>query len=469
MPPTRYTSRAVDASPLGSSLPLPFSSAVLPNRFMKVAMTERFATWDPDDMNLSGIPTQQLLDLYGHWGDGGWGIIVTGNIIVDPTHLEAPGNMILAPSPSSSLPSPNTSADTDPRFAAYQKLAAAGKRGGAVFLAQLNHPGRQTEFALQENPVSASDVQLTKGIGALYAFGKPHPASLDEIAHIKAAFVRAAVYLEKAGFDGIQLHAAHGYLLAQFLSPTTNLRTDSYGGSLANRARLITEIADGVRGATGPDFVLAIKINSVEFQDAGFAAEEAAQLVSLLEMHRFDIIELSGGTYEAPAWHHKKESTRRREAFFIEFAELVVPHVKRARTFLTGGIRTVGAMVDALESGLDGVGLGRPSAAEPKLPIEILRSGKKGCIKPLVGDTDVLGGEESWAVGASLAGAHMLQISLNQQPIDPSDGASIDGFLKGFDKWVAAFPVRSKREVLDHVRIESIDPRPYGVVEPPAA
>ncbi|KAI0885430.1 NADH oxidase [Annulohypoxylon maeteangense] len=460
MPPTRYTSRAVDPSPLGSPLTLPFSSVVLQNRFMKVAMTERLATWDPDDINASGIPTQQLIDLYGHWGDGGWGTIVTGNIIIDPTHLEAAGNMILASSPLSSL---NT--QTDPRFIAYQKLAAAGKRGGSVFLAQLNHPGRQTEFALQENPVSASDVQLTKGIGALYAFGKPHAASLDEISHIKAAFVHAAAYLEKAGFDGIQLHAAHGYLLAQFLSPTANLRTDSYGGSLTNRARLIAEIADGVRGATGPDFVLAIKINSVEFQDAGFSTEEAAQLVALLEEHRFDIVELSGGTYESPAWHHKRESTRRREAFFIEFAELVAPHVERARTFITGGIRTVGAMVDALESGLDGVGLGRPSATEPRLPIEILRNGQKGCIKPLVGDTNVLGGEDSWGVGASLAGAHMLQISLNQQPIDPSDQTSIDGFLKGFEKWVAAFPKRSKREVLDHVRIETVKPRPYGVVE----
>ncbi|KAI0842605.1 NADH oxidase [Hypoxylon sp. FL0890] len=455
MPSTRYEGRDVDPSPLGKPLSLPYSSVVVPNRFMKVAMTERMATWDPDDIHASGIPTPQLCNLYGHWGDGGWGTIVTGNIIIDPTHLEAPGNMILADGESPS----------GPRFEGYQRLAAAGKRGGSVFLAQLNHPGRQTEFALQGNPVSASDVQLTKGYGALYQFGKPHAASLAEIESIKSAFVHAAVYLEKAGFDGIQLHAAHGYLLAQFLSLTTNLRTDSYGGSLENRARLITEIADGIRGATTPAFVLAIKINSVEFQDAGFATEEAAQLVELLEAHRFDIVELSGGTYESPAWHHKKESTRRREAFFIEFAELVVPHVKRMRTFITGGIRTVGAMVDALESGLDGVGLGRPSATEPSLPREVLANGIKGCIKPLVGDTNVLGGEDSWGYGASLAGAHMLQISLDQQPSDPSDQKAVDGFLKGFVKWAAALPNRSKREVLDHVRIESVTPKPYGVVE----
>ncbi|KAI1401928.1 NADH oxidase [Hypoxylon fuscum] len=447
--PTRYEGRDVDPKPLGEPLPFPFSTQVAPNRFMKVAMTERLATWDADDMEASGIPTAQLCDLYGHWSDGGWGTVVTGNIIVDPSHLEACGNMIV----------PDGVPLSGARFEGFQRLAAAGKRGGGVFLAQLNHPGRQTEALLQPDPVSASDVQLTKGYGALYRFAKPHAASADEIAGLTSAFVHAARYLEAAGFDGVQLHAAHGYLLAQFLSRTTNRRADAYGGSVENRARLLTEIADGIRGATGPGFVLGVKINSVEFQDGGFAAAEAARLVELLEAHRFDAVELSGGTYEAPGWHHKKESTRRREAFFIEFAELVVPHVKRMRCFITGGIRTVGAMVDALKSGLDGVGLGRPSTTEPRLPREVLLHDVKGCIQPL----------DAWGLSASLAGAHMLQISLNQEPIDPSDQASVDGFLKGFAAWVEAFPKRSKRDVLDHVRVESATTRPYGVVEPPTA
>ncbi|KAK6951268.1 hypothetical protein Daesc_007799 [Daldinia eschscholtzii] len=457
--PTRYPGRDVDPAPLGQPLTFPFSTAVAPNRFMKVAMTERMATWDPDNMGASGIPTIQLCNLYGHWGDGGWGTIVTGNIIVDTTHLEAPGNMIITPDNPLS----------GPRFEAYQKLAQAGRRGGAVFLGQLNHPGRQTAEEHQPNPVSASDVQLTKGYGAIFRYGKPHAASAGEIRDIKASFIHAAVYLERAGFSGIQLHGAHGYLFAQFLSPTTNLRTDAYGGTLENRARLITEIADGIRDATSPAFVLSIKINSVEFQDSGFVPLGAAALVQLLEAHGFDLIELSGGTYEAPAWHHKKESTRRREAFFIEFAELIVPHVTCARCFITGGIRTVGAMVDALASGLDGVGLGRPSTTEPRLPRDVLAHGCKGCIKPLVGDTNVVGEHNSWAHGASLAGAHMRQISLNQDPVDPSDRAAADAFLSGFRKWVAALPVTSKREVLDHVRIEGVATRPYGAVEPLSA
>ncbi|KAI2618168.1 NADH oxidase [Hypoxylon sp. NC1633] len=448
---TRYEGQDVDTAPLAEPLTFPFSTRVAPNRLMKAAMTERMATWDPDDMGASGIPTPQLNTLYARWGDGGWGTLVTGNIIVDATHLEAAGNMTVCIG----------DAPTGPRFDAYRDLAQAGKRGGAVFLAQLNHPGRQTDAALQPRPLSASDVQLTQGYGARFAYGRPRAATAADIAALRAAFVHGAAYLEAAGFDGVQLHAAHGYLLAQFLSPTTNRRTDEYGGggdgdgALANRARLLLEIADGIRDATGPAFVLAVKVNSVEFQDAGFRAQDAAELVRLLEAHGVDSVELSGGTYEAPAWHHRKESTRRREAFFIEFAELVVPHAKLARCYVTGGVRTVGGMVGALRSGLDGVGLGRPSAAEPRLPREILLNGKKGCVKPL----------DSWAYGASLAGAHMLQISLDQEPTDPSDQASIDGFLKGFSEWIAAYPKRSKREVLGHVKFESVIARPYGVVE----
>ncbi|KAI1773435.1 NADH oxidase [Hypoxylon cercidicola] len=459
MPPTRYEGRDVDPTPLGEPLPFPFSTQVAPNRLMKVAMTERLASWDADDIAASGIPTQQLLNLYGHWGDGGWGIIVTGNIIVDPTHLEAAGNMIVADGEPCS----------GPRFDAYRRLAAAGKRGGSVFLAQLNHPGRQTEAALQPDPVSASAVQLTKGYGAMTLYAKPHAATEAEIESIKSAFVHAAVYLEKAGFDGIQLHAAHGYLLAQFLSPTTNKRNDAYGGPLPHRARLITEIADGIRAATGAAFVLGIKINSVEFQAAGFTTQEAGRLVELLEAHGFDLVELSGGTYEAPGWHHRKESTRRREAFFLEFAERVAPHATRARCFVTGGIRTVGGMADALAGGMAGVGLGRPGAAEPRLPREILARGRRGCVRPLVGDTDVLGGEDAWGLGAAMAGAHMLQMSLDQEPIDPSDRAAVDSFRKGFAAWVEAFATRSGRDVLDHVRVEPAVVRPYGATEAPQA
>ena len=132
---------------------------------------------------------------------------------------------------------------------------------------------------------------------------------------------RAARDIAEAGYDGIELHGAHGYLLAQFLSQSTNLRTDKYGGSLENRSRLIVEVAQEIRRRTSPNFILGIKMNSVEFQDKGFQPEEAKQLASILEENKFDFIELSGGTYEALGFGHKRESTKAREGFFGKFSD----------------------------------------------------------------------------------------------------------------------------------------------------
>jgi 2,4-dienoyl-CoA reductase-like NADH-dependent reductase (Old Yellow Enzyme family) len=173
-------------------------------------------------------------------------------------------------------------------------------------------------------------------------FAKLHAATYEEIAKITNSFAHAAEFQEKAGYDGIQLHGAHGYLLAQFLSPTTNRRTDQYGGSLENRIRLITEIATEVRKRVSSFFILGIKINSVEFQDKG--PREG----------RFDYVELSGGTYESLAFKHERES------FSLDFAEETVKPLKHTRTYITGDFKTVGTMVKVLEA-CDGIGLARPS------------------------------------------------------------------------------------------------------------
>jgi 2,4-dienoyl-CoA reductase-like NADH-dependent reductase (Old Yellow Enzyme family) len=156
-------------------------------------------------------------------------------------------------------------------------------------------------------------------------FAKPHAASTEEIQGLIDGFAHAAEYMEKAGYDGIELHGAHGYLLAQFFSQTTNQRTDQYGGSLENRARLTLEIAHEIRKRVKPDFIIGIKLNSVEFQEKGFQPEEARELCSLLEKNKFDFVELSGGTYEKLAFVHKKDSTKQRESFFLEFAEMITP------------------------------------------------------------------------------------------------------------------------------------------------
>jgi 2,4-dienoyl-CoA reductase-like NADH-dependent reductase (Old Yellow Enzyme family) len=227
-------------------------------------MTERISTWHPTDLPARGIPTPELVNIYRRWGEASLGTILTGNIMIDYDQLEAPGNMIIPP---------KAPFDGE-RFEGFKQLATEAKKHGSIIVGQVSHPGRQVEDRIQKDPVSASDILLVnKLLGQTFA--KPHAASQQEIHDIVENFAHAAEYLDKAGFDGIQLHGAHGYLLAQFLSGRTNHRTDSYGGSLANRARIIVEIAKAVQSRVSNGFVLGIKLNSVEFQEKGFQPEEA--------------------------------------------------------------------------------------------------------------------------------------------------------------------------------------------------
>lgn len=217
--------------------------------------------------------------------------------------------------------------------------------------------------------------------------GIPRAATREDIDGVIEGFAHAAEFLERAGFDGIELHGAHGYLLAQFLSLRTNERTDEYGGSLENRMRIILEIAAAIKKRVNPSFILGIKVNSVEFQDKGFTPEEAVVLCQALERAEFDYIETSGGTYESQDFQHRKDSTRARENFFIEFAEQIGKALKTTRLYTTGGFKTVTGMVDALKY-VDGVGIGRAAAQEPELPKAILSGQVEGIMKYKVGEDD---------------------------------------------------------------------------------
>jgi 2,4-dienoyl-CoA reductase-like NADH-dependent reductase (Old Yellow Enzyme family) len=161
-------------------------------------------------------------------------------------------------------------------------------------------------------------------VGATYA--KPREATQEDLNTIIDGFAHAAEFLEHAGFDGMQLHGAHGYLIAQFLSLSTNQRTDRYGGSLENRMRLVLEIAAAIKKRVSARFILGIKVNSVEFQDKGFTSDEAVLLCQALEKAQFDYVETSGGTYESFGFYHVKESTRKREncEYFPEFIHLIL-------------------------------------------------------------------------------------------------------------------------------------------------
>lgn len=444
----RYQSEDVDPAPLGKPLHFEFANRTAPNRFLKAAMTERLSSWDPKVHEKRGVPSDNLINVYKRWGEGQYGVILTGNVMIAYDHLEAPGNPIVPPEAKAE--------PGDARFDAFKKMAEVSKAHGSLVVAQVSHPGRQVEQRIQPNPLSASDIQLEGEIMGL-RFAKPHAASIDEIKALKKQWVHSAQYLQKAGYDGIQLHGAHGYLLAQFLSQTTNKRTDQYGGSLENRARIITEIADEIREVvpTSTGFILGIKINSVEFQQSGFSPEEAKELVSLLETHKFDFVELSGGTYESLAFQHKRESTVKRESFFIEFAEQITPGLKHTRSYITGGLKTVGAMIQALNA-VDGVGLARPATQEFRLPKDILEGRVKGAIEQKID-------QNNFGLTNVAAGTQIRQVGKDEDPIDLSKQENVDGFMKDMGTWGQKMQEdAASMGMYGYVDIESVKSRPYG-------
>ncbi|OAN85503.1 NADH:flavin oxidoreductase [Erythrobacter sp. EhN03] len=345
---------------LASTLELP-CGAVLPNRISKAAMTEGLAT--PD-----GRPTPALERLYGIWSDGGAGMLLSGNIIVDRDHLERPGNVVIETEPD---------ADMKARLANWAKAAT---RAGNHFWAQISHGGRQTQKVVNPHPRSSSDVQLALPGGQ---FGRPVPLTRAEIADLVDRWAVAARACKEAGFTGVQVHGAHGYLVSQFLSPRVNQRTDEYGGSLENRARFLLEIVAAVRAAVGPGFPVSVKLNSADFQKGGFDFGDSLQVVKWLEAASVDLIEISGGTYEQPRLLGVEgqeaideqaiaPSTAAREAYFVDFAKAMQAEVS-VPLMVTGGFRTRHAMEQALAGGAaDVIGLGRPLCVDTDAPARLL-------------------------------------------------------------------------------------------------
>jgi 2,4-dienoyl-CoA reductase-like NADH-dependent reductase (Old Yellow Enzyme family) len=414
---------------------------------MKAAMTERLSTWDSKDLTKRGIPTRNLINVYKRWGEGALGLILTGNIMIDYEQLEAAGNPII----------PQDAPFSGERFEAFKELGAQARKHGMLCVGQVSHPGRQVESRIQSNPISASDVQLEGDVMGM-RFAKPHAASQEEINNVINGFTHAAEFLHKAGYDGIELHGAHGYLLAQFLSQTTNKRTDKYGGSLANRSRIILEIAQSIRAKlpTSTGFVLGIKLNSVEFQDGGFSTDECRDLCASLENEgQFDFVELSGGTYQSLAFSHKRESTRKREAFFLEFADTITPALTRTKTYVTGGLRTVAGMVKALDS-VDGVGLARPVCQEPHLAKDILQ-GKIDSVLDQKLD------QQNFGLTNVAAGTQIRQVGKDQEPIDLSKQENVDAFKRDMEAWGKKMADdATKMDLYGYVDIVSQEASAYG-------
>jgi len=328
-----------------SPLPLP-NGATLPNRLAKAAMEENMADADH-------APSEALIRLYRTWAEGEVGLLITGNVMIDHRAMTGPGGVVL---------------ESEQHAQRFKAWSQAARTHGAQVWMQLNHPGRQMPAGLKQDTIAPSEVAMDMG-GFSKQFNLPRAMTEADIAEVKARFVRASVLAEATGFTGVQIHAAHGYLLSQFLSPLTNQRTDRWGGSLENRARLLVEVVREVRAAVSARFAVSVKLNSADFQRGGFSPDDAKQVVAMLNTLGVDLIELSGGSYEAPAMHGQARDGRTlaREAYFLEFAKDIAT-VARMPVMVTGGIRRLPVAEQVLASGIDVVGMATALAIDPSLP-----------------------------------------------------------------------------------------------------
>lgn len=328
------------------------NGAVLPNRLAKAALSESLSRRDH-------TPGTRIKSLYRRWADNGAGLIITGNVMVDRRAIGEPGNVVV---------------EDDRAFDDIAEWARIIKSNGAVAWAQINHPGRQAPRTLTPKPVAPSAVAMDGSAGM---FAEPRELTHEEIEDIIRRFATTAGILVRAGFDGVQIHGAHGYLVSQFLSPLANQRTDAWGGTVEKRRRFVIEVARAIRAEIGPDATMAVKLNSADFQRGGFSEDESIAVVHALAAEGIDLLEISGGTYSSAAMlgvdPSLKESTRKREAYFLDYAERVRAELPELPLMLTGGFRTAEAMNDAVASGaIDVVGLGRPLTVEPDVPGQLL-------------------------------------------------------------------------------------------------
>jgi 2,4-dienoyl-CoA reductase-like NADH-dependent reductase (Old Yellow Enzyme family) len=335
---------------------------VIKNRIGKSAMSE--------NMGSKGFVSNRSFEtLYGRWADGGTGLLITGNVMVDQRALGEAHNVVIEKGINDSC---------------LKLWAKAGSKNDTHIWVQLNHPGKQSPKFLSQLPVAPSAIPLKKPLSRV--FNTPRALSESEILEIIERFAFAAKVCKETGFTGVQIHGAHGYLVSQFLSPTHNQRTDKWGGTIENRMRFVSEIYTAIRVEVGPDFPISIKLNSADFQKGGFTMEDSMKVVQHLSELGMDLIEISGGTYETPVMTgtNIKESTKSREAYFLDYCEEVRKIVK-SPLMLTGGFRTSHGMNEALASGVcDMVGIARSLAINPDFSNELL-SGKdvKSLVKPL--------------------------------------------------------------------------------------
>lgn len=318
-------------------LPLDLPCGVqLKNRLIKSPMSDSLGDG-------TGNPTQTQIRLYERWAQGGTALSLIGEVQTTPDYPEKPGNLVLV-------------ADADLR--ALRELARRGSTNGAHIWPQLGHAG-----ALAHGPISTP-----KGPSPLDVEGlKCDGMSLEEINQLPDSYAQAAALAQKAGFGGVQIHAGHGFLFSQFLSPLFNHRTDAYGGTIQGRFRIIGKVITAVRQAVGASFPVGIRINAADKLQGGLTPQDAIKVVKLLDQTSIDLIDISGGTY-FPGAASSSDSASSSGAYFTDFAKRA-KDVTSIPIMLTGGFQTRDEAANALADGAaDAISLARAMVLDPSLP-----------------------------------------------------------------------------------------------------
>ena len=324
------------------------TNCTLKNRIAKSALSEQLS-----DRNHN--PTDELIKLYSRWAEGGAGLLITGNVMLNHDSIAEPKNIVL-----------NEYSD----LARFKLWAKSAKQNGTRCFMQLNHPGRQIPNFLSVSPKAPSEVAM-KGTMRL-GFNKPKALSTTEIRGIISRFAYSAELAKECGFDGVQIHGAHGYLVNQFLSPLHNQRTDEWGGSSENRMRFVIEVCRAIRAKVGDKFPIAIKLNSTDAQAGGYTEDDAIKVAKRLIEEGIDLIEVSGGNYESQAMMGDEKTLADGRGYFSHFAEQLKT-LGDVPIMVTGGLRNKQFINESIKNGkFELAGLGRPFALDPNLPQKLL-------------------------------------------------------------------------------------------------
>lgn len=366
---------------LGNSLELP-CGVILKNRLAKSPMSDCLGDGE-------GNPTMEQIRLYERWAEGGVALSFIGEVQGIPHYPEKPGNLVLGAHSNNKL---------------LQQLTRRSTIHGTHLWPQLGHAGALTHLPISEpRGPSALDIEGLQCAGL----------TIEEIKELPEMYARTALHAKSVGFSGVHIHAGHGFLLSQFLSPLFNHRTDGYGGSIEARSRIVLEIIDAVRRAVGATFPIGIRINSTDQLEGGLSEIDALELVRLLDRTSIDLIDVSGGTY-FPGAKASSDGTGG-GLYFIDFARSA-REVTKVPLILTGGFKKRDQANDAVVSGaVDMVNLGRAMALNPRLAEDWLSEAGGDPVFPKF-ESVIPGGITAWytmrliALGEESEDAFMLDL-----------------------------------------------------------